>query len=216
MLNLNKLCHTIRYFFLLSAFLTLAACGQEKSEQQMLLDAKSYLNKSDPAAASIELRNTLQKNNENAEAHYLLGNIHLILGNIAIAEKEFNRAIQTGWDQEQTYFALARTYITAKKFQKLLDDIPFQETWSADTKANITALRALATAGLNQASPAKTALNKARNYKKDALEVFKTTAIFQLSGLQDGDASETLKQALSSYPENSRILLLLASKSYAK
>jgi putative PEP-CTERM system TPR-repeat lipoprotein len=209
--NLNKFSHTIRYFFLLSTFLTIAACGQEKSEQQMLLDAKSYLNKGDPAAASIELRNTLQKNNESAEAHYLLGNIHLILGNIAIAEKEFNRAIQTGWDQEQTYFALARTYITAKKFQKLLDDIPFQETWSADTKANITALRALATAGLNQASPAKTALSKAYNYKKDALEVFKTTAIFQLSGLQDGNASETLKLALSSYPENSKILLLLAA-----
>ena len=210
MSNLKKFRRTVRYFFLLSSFFAIAGCSQGKSEQQMLLDAKSYLNNGDPAAASIELRNTLQKNNENAEAHYLLGNIHLTLGNVAIAEKKFHRAAQTGWDQKQTYLALAHTYVVAKKFQELLD-IPFQKTWSADTKADITALRALAAAGLNQAELAKTTLNKASSYKKDAIEVFKTTAIFQLSELHDGDALETLELALVSYPKNSRILLLLAA-----
>jgi putative PEP-CTERM system TPR-repeat lipoprotein len=209
--NLNKFYQIIKCIFLLSVLLSTAACTPDKSEQQMLLDTKSYLDNNNPAAASIELRNLLKKNNGNTEAHYLLGKIHLILGNVAIAEKEFNRAAQTGWAQEQTQIALARTYITARKFQKLLDNISLQETWSANTKANISALRALSLAGLNQASPAKTTLKKAHSYKKDALEVFKTTAIFQLSELQDGNPSETLKQALSSHPENSKILLLLAT-----
>ena len=216
MTNLYKFNRTIRHCIILGSFLIIAACGQNKTEQQMLLDAKSYLAKGDSAAASIELRNTLQKNNKNGEAHYLLGNIHLTLGNLGIAEKEFNRATQTGWNQQQTQIALARTLIATQKFQKLLDDIPLQEAWSADTKANITALRALAAAGLNKTALAKTMLEDARNYKKDALEVFKTTTLLQLAGLQDGDASQTLELALASYPQNTKILLLLASSNMQK
>ncbi|MCK4705205.1 MAG: tetratricopeptide repeat protein, partial [Gammaproteobacteria bacterium] len=53
-------------------------------------------------------------------------------------------------------------------------------------------------------------LNEGRTYKDNALQVLKTTAMFQLSGIQDGDVKNTLKTALSHYPDNTELLSLHA------
>ena len=86
------------------------------NEQQMLQNAKTYLDKGELMAASIERRNTLQKNNENAEARYLLGSTNLKIGDLASAEKEFRRAADAGWSQEAVQLQLARIFISKKEF----------------------------------------------------------------------------------------------------
>jgi len=182
------------------------------SEQQMLESARNYLNKGDPKAASLELRNVLQMNNKNAEAHFLQGSLYLNIGDLETAEKEFQRAADAGWDQQQTQVALARIFISKKEFSKLLEEIIDDKSWSSHTRANIAALRALAQAGLNDPQLAKNTLEEARNLDTKALQVLKTTAIFQLTGLQDGNPAQTLALALSLYPDNTELLLLLASE----
>ena len=212
MLNRNKL-RTISYRLLAITFLAITACSQSMSEQQLLDKAKTYLNENNPKAAVLELRNVLQKNHKNAEARFLLGNINLSIGDFATAEEEFGKAALAGWDQQQIQPALASIFIATRKYQKLLDEIIIQDDWSAEVRANTTALRALAEANLDKPELAKTSLEKAISYKKDTLQVFKTTAIFQLAGLLKGDVAKTLELALSHYPDNTGLLLLLASYS---
>ena len=199
MLNLIKLIQCAGSYFLTVFILILVSCGG-MDEQQMLQNARSYLDKNDLMAASIELRNTLQKNNDNAEARYLLGSVSLEIGDLTTAEKEFKRAALAGWNEEETQVGLARILITRKEFQTLLDEIVTVNTWSPATRANISGLRALAEASLGRIPQANTTLDEGRAYMPDAFQVLKTTAMLQLAGIQDGDASNTLKNALSLYP----------------
>lgn len=207
LLNLN---YWIKQGILTGFLLSLFSCGQGMSEQQILQNAKTYLDKNELRAAAIELRNTLHKNNKNAEARYLLASINLEIGDLAGAEKEFRRAALAGWNEEETQIGLARTIINRREFQKLLDEIVIINTWSADTRANISALRALAKAGLGHTTQAKTTLEESRAYSVNALYALKTTVIFQLSGILDGDTSNTLKTALALYPDSAELLLLYA------
>lgn len=193
--------------------LALISCGSSMTEQQMLENSRTYLEKNELMAASIELRNTLQKNRENAEARFLLGTINLVLGDLASAEKEFRRAETAGWDRQETQIYIARILVARKEFQKVLDDIVNVSTWTANTRANISALRALSYAGLGNLAQAKITLENSRTFSNDSLYVLKTTAMFQLAGLEEGDASATLQQALTFYPENPELLLLQASSS---
>ena len=212
MSNTLKLIHLFKHCILTVFLLNLIACDSlGMSEQKMLQNAKTYLDNGDLMAASIELRNTLQKNNENAEARYLLGSISLKVGDLASAEKEFRRAADAGWSQEQVQLELARILINKKAFQQLLDEIKIVGSWSAETQANILGLRALAEAGVENATKAKSTLDEGRALNENAVHILKTTAILQLAGMLEGDASSTLKTAISLYPENAEILLLHAA-----
>lgn len=198
--------------FLMAVFcLSLISCGQTITEEQLLQNAKSYLDKKELKAASIELRNILQKNRENAEARYLLGNINFEIGDLSAAEKEFRRAAAAGWDQQQTQVNIARILLARNEHQELLDKITIVDTWNPETRANIYALRALAYAGLGQLLKAQAELEKGKEYNTDALYVLKATAMFQFYGLQAGDITATLDKALNKYPDNPEILLFKAS-----
>jgi len=203
--------HYIKHCFLTGILLILVSCSGGISEQQMLKNAKSHLEEGRLIAAAIELQNTVQKNSNNAEARFLLGNIELEIGYLTSAEKEFNRAELAGWDEQQTKLALARVLIARNKYQQLLDDINIKNSWSATARANITALRALAYAGLDQTSQAKITLDESQVQDPDAFQVLKTTANFQITGILNGDAADTLKKALSLYPDNPEFLLLHAT-----
>ncbi len=59
-------------FIVLSLALAATGCG-EKSESELLTSARSYLDKNDPKAAAIQLKNVLQQQPSSAEARFLLG-----------------------------------------------------------------------------------------------------------------------------------------------
>ena len=204
--------HLFKSFLLASFLLIVIACDHTgMSEQQMLQNAKAHLDKGELMAASIELRNTLKKNNENAEARYLLGSINLKVGDLTSAEKEFRRAADAGWSQEAVQLQLARILISKKAFKQLLDEVNPAATWSADTRADIAGLRALAEAGLNDITNAKNTLEEGRVINKDAVQILKTTAILQKAGMLEGDASSTLENALLLHADNPEILFMHAS-----
>ena len=68
----------------LCAFL-LAACGA--STESMVTSAKEYIAKNDRNAASIQLKNALQKDANLGEARFLLGKINYEQGDYAGAER---------------------------------------------------------------------------------------------------------------------------------
>ena len=196
---------------LLLVHLALISCAPGMSEQQMLQNAKSYLDKGDLRAASIELRNTLQENAENAEARFLLGSINMQIGDLASAEKEFRRAANAGWNEEEVKIKIAQTLLAQREFEKLLDEIKPGKAWSPTARANLLGLHALAKAIPGDISSAKTTLAEGENYQNDAFHVLKSTALFQLSNILTGDARDTLIRALEIYKDDPELLLLYAS-----
>ena len=158
MINLNKLKHYIKHCFLTASVLILIACSQGMDEQKTLQNAKAYLDKGELKAASLELRNTLQKNNKNAEARYLLGNISLQIGDYKTAIKEYTSAAEAGWSNEKIQPKIAQILLAQTKFVELLNTIVNEDAWSDNTRANISGLRALAEAGLGHTALAKNTL----------------------------------------------------------
>lgn len=211
MLNFYKFFPNMRHSLLTALLILLASCGYGMNEQEMLIKAKEHIGSGDLKAASLELRNTLQKNNKNAEARYLLATISMQIGDFEAAMKDLRHAQRGGWDNEQIQNHIAQILIFQKKFQQLLNEVTINDNWTVETRANITALQALAEAGLGHTALAKNSLAKASSIKSDAFQVLKTTAIFQYSKLLDGNPGETINQALATYPDNAELLLIHAS-----
>ncbi|ALP54111.1 hypothetical protein Tel_13755 [Candidatus Tenderia electrophaga] len=126
--------------------LLLAACSTELSEQALLERAKDHLDKGELRAASIQLKNTLQQNPENPEARWLLGNVHLDMGDPAAAEKELKRARELGVVDESVRPLLARSYASQGKY----DDVLALPIEGLSPKAQTQILAAQATALIAQ------------------------------------------------------------------
>ena len=211
MSNLNEFTIRIRRYVLATSFLVTSACSQGMDEQQTMQSAKNHIDAGDPKTASIELRNVLQQNNANAEARFLLGNINLQIGNMDDAKKEFNRAAEAGWSSEQIQPKIALILLAQLEFDELLKTIINQDSWSANTRANISAFRAMAEASLGHTALAKNTLKKGSSIKPDALHILRATSMFEFSGLLEGDATSTAEKALSLYPDNIDLLFLYAA-----
>ena len=77
---------TIGMLFIITAGV-LVSCGSSASDKELIESARNYLAEDQVRAASIELKNALQKNPKNAEARYLLGKVNAQIGDLASAEK---------------------------------------------------------------------------------------------------------------------------------
>ncbi|MBL4711506.1 MAG: PEP-CTERM system TPR-repeat protein PrsT [Gammaproteobacteria bacterium] len=211
MSNFKKFTATVRYYLLATSLLVTSACSQDMNEQQTMLSAKNHLNEGDPKTASIELRNVLQNNNDNAEARFLLANINLQIGNLEDAKKELLRAKEAGWDAEQIQPKIALILLAHAEYDELLKSIISLDTWSATTRANISGLRAIAEASLGHTALAKTTLKNGASIDPNALHILRATAMFEFSGLLQGDPTGTTEKALSLYPDNIELLFLYAA-----
>lgn len=85
----SKQLHLIFLGFLLA---TLVGCQQALNAEQHLEKAQTYFSDGKYTEASIEARNALQKEPDNALARSLLGKLHMNEGKAAAAEKELKRA----------------------------------------------------------------------------------------------------------------------------
>ena len=190
---------------------TVTACDNTVDIQQSLDRARQYAEQGELATADIELRNILKVYPDNAEARYILGTISLRAGDLEGAEKEFQRALQAGWDAQQVKLGLARIYIAQQQYQALLQEIQPQPDWQAQARADSTALRALAEAGLGDTEKARATLQQSKQLSKDSPQQLRTLAMFQMSGIEPGDVDATLQHALALYPDDTELLLLAAS-----
>jgi putative PEP-CTERM system TPR-repeat lipoprotein len=98
---------------ILAAALAVAGCGQKETD--LLAAAKAQLAKNDRAAATIQIKNALQKNPNSAEGRYLLGKVLLESGSAAPAEVELQRALELGYPAPQVTPLLARSLLAQGK-----------------------------------------------------------------------------------------------------
>ncbi len=99
----------------------LNACGFEKPEG-LVRSAKEYIAKKDYQAAWIQLKNALQKQPENGEAHYLVAVTLIEFGDFAAAEKSLRRALEYGQSPDIVYPALARAILSQGDLKRVVKE----------------------------------------------------------------------------------------------
>lgn len=189
----------------------ITACSGGVDEQARIESAKGYIEKRDLSAATIELKNVLREDAENAEARYLLGQIYLSLGDAKSAEKELRRALDAGWDEAAVQLSLAEAYLRQGDFQGVLDNIPIKDVYPDDVWANLQGIRASAEAGLGQWDKAAETLSVGKSSSPDALWVLQSTIKLQANAKDLPAAEKTLTHALELYPFSQDLWLLQAA-----
>ncbi len=190
--------------------LSLFACGMGKNDAQLVSTAKTYLAEKKLRAATLELKNALQKNPKNAEARYLLGKINLVIGDYETAQKEFRHATQSGWAKDQTQIGLAKSLLGQHKFQQLLHNVSISENYPVSSQANIYALYADAQLALGKLGLAQKNLEKAKSIDSKPLQVLIVQAHLQLAKNKNQKTLIFLDDALQQYPNSYQLLLLQA------
>ncbi|HHJ36216.1 MAG TPA: PEP-CTERM system TPR-repeat protein PrsT, partial [Gammaproteobacteria bacterium] len=198
-------------FILVAALYGLVACGSGASDTELVETAKAYMAENQPREAAIELKNALQSNPDNAEARYLLGEIQLEVGDIASAEKEFERSAELGWLDELAKIEIARSLILQRKFKEMAEDVTAGSNWSKAAKADLLGLRAVAEAGMGDLVKARVTLLEGEKLQADALYVLETKAKLQLLEGRTSKAVKTLDEAMKLYPESGELRLLAAN-----
>jgi putative PEP-CTERM system TPR-repeat lipoprotein len=98
----------------------LAACSD--SPEEMITSARSYIAQNNYSAATIQLKNALQKDARNAEGRFLLGWIFHEQENYPAAALELRRALEAGYPRDDTVPLLARSLVRAREYDRLLQD----------------------------------------------------------------------------------------------
>jgi len=102
----------------LSAAMMLVACGDDPAK--LLASARDYQAKGDYNAATIQLKNVLQKDPQNAEARFMFGMILQGSGDLVGAERELRKAYDAGYATEQLALPFSRALIAADKAKEAI------------------------------------------------------------------------------------------------
>jgi putative PEP-CTERM system TPR-repeat lipoprotein len=151
-----------RFFGITVAVLVgLAGCSG-KSADESLASGKGYLAKGDTNAAIIELRNSLQKNPDSAEARFLLGRALLDRDDAVGAEVELRKAAEAKRPESDVLPLLAKALLLQGKSERLIQD--YGSSSLPDSTANADLKTSLASAYAEKGD-----LSRARSALADAL-----------------------------------------------
>lgn len=139
----------------------LGGCSRGQSSLEYLKDAERYHASGDDKSAIIQLKNALQKDPNNGDARFLLGKIYSDNGNFAAAEDELQMAMQLEKDRGKVQVVLGGVYLGRGEFQKIIDGLQSEPAMSAQTKAEVFALRGNAYLGLGKKNEAGAAFSEA-------------------------------------------------------
>ena len=187
--------------------LMLAACDSGSSAAEHVASAKQYIASGEQDAAEIELKNALQKDNQSAEARWLLGKTYLDSGDVLSAEKELQHALQLGWSQNDVLPALALSLLAQRKYAEVreLDDTGLQPRAEAD----VLAAKSLSALALGENRKAGKLVNKALGKAPDSTQALLAKARILAS---QGDLTATqavLENLIELDPENASAWSLL-------
>ncbi|MCF6239008.1 MAG: tetratricopeptide repeat protein [Candidatus Marinimicrobia bacterium] len=134
----------MRIISILLVFL-LAGCDglfNEVSDAEYVSRAQTFLDEGKLKSASIELKNALANNPDNAQARWLLGRLYVEMGNGIVAEKELNKALNLGVSNGSVLPYLLEALLLQKKYKEVLEQ--HASELGSDAAANVLASRGLA------------------------------------------------------------------------
>ena len=197
--------------------LMLTACGGfGMNDQQLLERAGEHTKNGEIQAAVIELKNILQRSPDNAEARYRLASIYLEFEDFPAAERHFRLAGIAGWNPAKSRIGLVKSMLKQDEYSAALKACVVEDAFPANAQADLTALHALALAGLEQQENAQATLNAAEQIQPDAALVLQTRIDFLIAAGNTAEAAQVTARALERYPDDASFKLreaaLLASE----
>ena len=112
--------------------------------------AQEYFAEGDLPSATVELKNALQRDPDNAEARFLLGRVHLQAGDLPGAEKELLRARELGYQGDDFELTFSALRLRQGRYQEVVSDLAADIEIDTDIKKDLFAARAEALLGLGQ------------------------------------------------------------------
>lgn len=184
----------------------LTACGANDSAT-LLSEARAMIAAGDYKAATIQLKNALTQDENNAEARFELGKLYLDQFDLASAEKEFRRAREAGYEANTVNPLIARALLGQREFERVLEELPAPAEVTPET-ATLLALRANAELALERKEEARNTTQRALQAAPGNPDVH--LALAQLA-LADGDVDKALQEidlALATDPKHRDSLML--------
>ncbi|MDY0055662.1 MAG: PEP-CTERM system TPR-repeat protein PrsT [Methyloversatilis sp.] len=117
----------------------LAACDRSKPPEELLAEARAALERRDTQTASIQLKNVLQQDGNNAAARYELGRLYLQFGDPLSAVKELQRASELQHPMDEVAPLLARAMVEAGESADAVSRFSAMKLTKPDAQANLKA-----------------------------------------------------------------------------
>jgi len=190
---------------LLAGLVSVAARAEEVTDK-----ARAYLERGDLRAATIELKNALQKNPNDATARLLLARLYLRVGNGAAAEKEIRSAIDLGAAAALWRLDFVEALITQGKFDDAMQRLDAATDLSPADQARAMTLRGDAALGQNRPDEARARYQEA--LMADPANERAGLGTLRVA-LKEGDQAAAIKAAdefLVRFPNNTEALLMRA------
>lgn len=210
MMDIKKAGWLSKKVLLISLFVIVTACGEGMSDKALMGRAKEYIEARDLNAATLELKNILRNDVNNAEARYLLGKINLELGDMKTAQKEMRRALDGGWDEAVVQVSLAETLFRQGYFQKVLDDVPVKDSYPDEVKADLIGFWALSEASMGKWSEAEQTIKAGEVIAGDSVWLLQSKIRLELYRKSLQTAMRLLEDGLKVHPRSQDLWLLSA------
>lgn len=192
-----------------SVSLLFAGCDSNKTEEEYLSSAKSYIEQNQHDSAIIELKGALRLNVKSAETRYLLGQAYLALGNGLAAEKEFERALTYG--SSDAVAGMIKALLSQREFEQIVSFVDelaeSAELTELNNQISLT-YKAIALYRLGNLDEAGSVLAQAINNQPDN-DYLKLAKVYQ--HIAEGNelaALAAVKQVVQQSPEFLDALLL--------
>jgi putative PEP-CTERM system TPR-repeat lipoprotein len=185
----------------------ICACASE-DPAALMSSAKHYMHKRDFAAATIQLKNVLQKTPDNGEARYLLGVARLEQDDPAAAQIELDKAVHLGFSPDELQLALAKAALARGQADKVLERFGSRALSPPKAHAELRALVGTAQLSRGQTRDAGRAFDEA--LQLDASNVTAHLGAARLAAARQdfAGALSGVERALSAAPASVPALLL--------
>ena len=116
--------------------------------EELIERAKDSQAKGDIKSSVIDLKNAIQKDPNNPQARWMLGEIYITSGMGAEAEKELTRAKELGVSPQSLMVPLARSLLLQREYRRLADEIVVTPETTTANRAKLLQMQGEAQLGL--------------------------------------------------------------------
>jgi len=190
----------------LLALYSISGCGDNRTVEDYLVAAERHVVQGDDAAAVIELKNALLLEPDNAAIRLSLGEVYLRQFQLAVAEKELQRAIELG-EAQAAWWPLAQTLYHQQKMLELVDDIPADAQANGADQSKLDYLRVFAMLQLNRSGADQLVATMAQRDPEGPYTRL-ASALMLAHEQQNESALERVDEVLADHPDLSFALEL--------
>ncbi|WP_298236329.1 XrtA/PEP-CTERM system TPR-repeat protein PrsT [uncultured Azohydromonas sp.] len=193
----------------------LLGCGSDGDPKELIASGRNYIEQNDPKAATIQLKNALQKSPDLAEARVLLGLALLEQGDVVGAEVHAGKALELGGVQDEAVPLMARVMLLQGKAPQVVERYGATALAQPKAKAALQTVLAQAHLAQNQRESAETALKAALELDPGhlparLLQVRLRAAVPDVAG-----ARQMVEELVKQRPKSHEAWLLLAALAQA-